>query len=145
MPVSREQLASTGSKSRAKRGGKTAQASTVTDALGPAPRTVVLKGREFVVQPLDFNDLVQLETDRGSLGEFIAEVTGLRLEAIRYFFWLLFRKSVPEITLAETGTLIPIEEVAMAELLVQMLSAAGLTESNPGNGKTPAATPSTGV
>ena len=143
--MDRDKLKSTGSRVRA-RGGKSAEKATkVSDALGSAPITITLKGRSFVIEQLTFNDLVRVETDRGDVGQFLQEVTSLRLEALRYFFWLLFQKS-DEITLSEVGELLPIQELEMAELLVKLLTAAGLTSGDDsGNGATPATDPLTGA
>ena len=144
--MDRDKLKLSGSPRRARGAAKAAAATTVTSALGITPPTVTLGGREFKIEPLDFNDLIVIEEDRGNLAEFLAEVTALNLRALRYFFWLLLRKTEPELTQEDAGRLIPIQESEMLLLLAQMLRAAGLVGDDSGNAAAPAVepTPSTG-
>lgn len=146
--MDRDKLKQSGNARRARGGAKAAAAATtVTSALGLRPQTVTLGGRQFRIAPLDFNDLIVIEDEQGNLSEFLARVGSMELKAIRYFFWLLLRKSAPELTLEEAGQLIPIQETEITVLLVQMLAAAGLVGDDSGNEAAPAVatSPSTGA
>lgn len=159
--MDREKLKSAGKPSRARaardqREEPGTTATKVSDALGAAPRTITLDGREFTLRALDFNDLVELDALADDVQEFLADLIAGKLRAFRGFAWLMLRKADPALsgedreelryrmTLAEAGRLIPVAAGEREELLMTMLATSGLLPNAPSPEETTTPGPPTG-
>lgn len=101
----------------------------VSDAL-PGPTSVSLGGREFSLTALDFNDLVTIEGTYPSVQEFFDEVARERMGALRFFFWIMLKKSAPELTIEAAGALIPLRASVLAPVMATVMSATGLQDDS---------------
>lgn len=103
----------------------------VTDALSGG-QSVTLGGRVFHLSPLDFNDLIVCEDHYETVMDFLSDLSDQKLRAVRFFLWLMFRKTDPDLAAEEVGALIPANLSEIRELLMTAARVSGFaSESDP--------------
>lgn len=141
--VGRERVkqATSGRASRTTGGSKS---TSVSSALGPVPMEMELRGKKFNVEPLDFNDLCQIEADYGDLDALFSSIDfgpqSRSAQKVRYLFWLILRKADPsltpeqkancdyQMTLEQAGRYVPLNFSEITGLVEQVMKQSGLVD-----------------
>ena len=96
----------------------------------PKPAALELGGRCFTLTPMSINELILIESEWGSSQAFFEAVETPDYSAIRFFAWLMLRKSAPELTADEAGELLPIRQGPLIAIVSKLIEASGLTDPN---------------
>jgi hypothetical protein len=158
--MNRERVKAAGTTGRTGGGAAVLERATEpADALG-VREAITLRGREFVLEPLDIGDLLEINERFGKLEEFLGTLDaadqGTQLRGIIFLVWLALRKADPDLspeqreageyrlTERQVTRLIPLDPGVLTDLAQKVLRVAGLAEGQAGNAPAPTADLPTG-